>query len=184
MEIAGKGKEGVTNMRRIAMGLILVIVAVVISSCASKKAEEVKPPAEADDEVASGEAAPQEGPVFTYDDAKIIDQAQEICLTFSDEPVQLPGVGFIKLKGIILGKEPMALVDVGGRGIMVAKGGRAGEYVVAEIREGFVRLEKIAAPNANVGTGFIPERTGTPTTPVGTGFIPVRHNNGGGEQNE
>lgn len=143
-------------MRRIINTIALLLVAAVVSSCASKKEVEKTGPAEEDELNITKEASIQEGPVYTYDNARSIDQLPEAYLTFSGEPVELPGQGFVKLKGIILGKEPMVLIDIGGRSVIARVGDNFGGYEVNGVGEGHMKLVKTSVSNSDVGTRVHP----------------------------
>lgn len=152
------------------LGMSLFLVA----SCSSNNVKPEDPRPAPDDEpeqaIPTAEAAPEEGPIFTYEGDKISGPAEpEIYLTFQSEPVQIPGQGYVKFKGAITGDRPVAVVEIAGKGVVLNLGERVGEYVVRQITEGYVRLVR---QQNNVGAGLVPARTPN----VGAGLVPARNN--------
>jgi len=139
--------KGVGKMKKSAILVALFAVLFALSSCSPSnvRTEDPKPMADDDAEVSvpTVEAAAEEGPVFTYDDNKIAgDNVPEIYLTYSSEPVSIPGRGYVKFKGAITGERPVAVVEIAGKGAVLGLGDAIGDYAVTEIKEGSLRLER------------------------------------------
>ena len=130
-------------MRKRRIGLILVCMSVFVSSCAGR-VEVKKEATEGDDEEVTVEAETiTSEAIFTYNSGKNLPCAlPEIDLTLSGEPIQIMDQGFIKLRGVILGESPAALVEIAGKGVLVKVRDKIGGYVVEEISSERVRLKE------------------------------------------
>jgi hypothetical protein len=130
-------------MRKRSVGLTLVCVSLFVSSCAGRGEVGKEAPA-GDDEVVTVEAETMTSEaIFTYNSGKNLPCAlPEIDLTLSGEPIQIMDQGFIKLRGLILGESPAALVEIAGKGVLLKICDKIGGYVVEEITSERVRLKE------------------------------------------
>ena len=142
-------------MKKTAIIFSLALFAITAISCSkTTPTEETKAPEEEVEVTEEADAVSGEA-IFTYNDAQNLAVMQpEITLTFQSEPVQILGLGFVKLKGVIMGASPAALLEVAGMGMVVRKGDALGGYTVEEIREDYIRMR-----TADVGTGLVPVRS-------------------------
>lgn len=144
---AVKGLVGNVRKRRnkvkmgsLAMGL--VIAAVGLSSC-SKVGEETKEKPETLEEIESKEEImPNTGEaIFTYKDSKnMIQDIPELYITLISEPIDVPDLGLLKFKGAVVGKYPVALIEISGRGFPLMLGDNIGGYSVSAIGNGYLKL--------------------------------------------
>ncbi len=83
------------------------------------------------------------GPIYTYSNEKTtrIFSRKEILLTCPNEPLLLPN-GYVRLTGILYGEKPLAVIEIGGRGMVVEEGGSVGGYIVQRIDDAGVLLKK------------------------------------------
>lgn len=132
-------------MKKTILSIILIIVLMFLTSCSSQKAKtDTRESTNEEDETTfTEETTASAGAIFTYNTSKIREQGPpEIYLTFSTEPVQIPKQGFVKFKGAVTGKRAVALLEVGGRGVVVSKGDKVGTYMVDVISAEYIRLKK------------------------------------------
>lgn len=105
--------------------LILLLVPL-LCSCSQKPKEEliIEPLASTQEtQVVSREA------VFTYGETA---QSKNIILTLSSEPVLLKEQ-YVKLVGIVAGNNPLACLEISGKGIVVGIGEKIESYVIKTI---------------------------------------------------
>ena len=133
--------------------MLFIIISLLASSCSNKTEPQKKEVIKDDEEAVTEEAVaePSGEAIFTYSEGKIPEESSEVVLTFSGDPVQIGQIGFIKLKGIVMGEMPVALVEIGGRGAVLRKDDEIGGFAVAEIGKEQIRLIR-----KNVGTGLDP----------------------------
>lgn len=113
--------------------LIIILIGVSLSSCAYR--DEVKAPETA--EVPSKEArAEDRRQMFVYGRHS---NAKELTLNFGGEPILL-ACGYIKLVGTVLGDDPQAVVEVGGKGVLLSLSDRIGDYRVISIIDKEVKI--------------------------------------------
>lgn len=118
--------------------LVLLLVSATLSSCSGGGSAPEKP--EIEEEVGVTPEA-EASAVFVYDEAKSSSACDpEIFLTFYGDPVNIPGKGFVKLKGVVTAGGVLALLEVGGVGECVRTGGRVGRYVLSFADSEVVRL--------------------------------------------
>jgi hypothetical protein len=94
------------------------------ASCASEEAETIDP--------ATREA------VFVYGGAQ---PPKRLVLSFAGEPFLLPS-GYVRLVGVVSGGRPIALIEIGGRGLALGKGENINDYRVVGINDNSVVLER------------------------------------------
>ena len=118
--------------------VLVLILSLFLSSCSNKTPSEpviIEPQVSTPEvQVSTREA------LFTYGETT---QTKKIHLTFSTEPIQLKE-GYVKLIGIIAGSNPLACLEIGGRGVVVGLGEMVESYVVRKInkKEVVLCLEK------------------------------------------
>ncbi|MEA3492937.1 MAG: hypothetical protein U9R38_00965 [Candidatus Margulisiibacteriota bacterium] len=124
--------------------LLLIIPVLLFSSCSPKEAIVVNPRPAADDEPFLDLPASKEGesrkPVFVYNEKDNLAK-EEILLRINSEPILLTS-GYVRLVGVVSGGRPMALLEVGGRGLVVGVGEEVSEYIVSYIVKDRIRLIK------------------------------------------
>jgi|GEM_PF-2272693 len=127
--------------------LIIIVIMFFVSfsqlSCSTGGSEEISSVAEKENpEIAtSEEAGSKESPVFTYEEAKNpVERIPEIYIILNNDPVEIPGKGFVKFKGAIIDRPSIALLEVGGKGVIVRWGDMIGQYVVDQINGNHVRV--------------------------------------------
>ncbi|NQU18234.1 MAG: hypothetical protein HQ564_09260 [Candidatus Saganbacteria bacterium] len=115
------------------IGLIFIL-SLVLSSCSNQSPSE---PVIVDPQVTTSEVqTTSREAVFTYGENS---QAKNISLSFSAEPVQI-NEGYIRLVGIIAGNNPLACIEIGGKGRVVGLGELVEQYVVSKISKKEVLL--------------------------------------------
>ena len=75
-------------------------------------------------------------PIYVYGQKSDLSR---ITLHFTDDPISISR-GYIKLKGIISGEDPQALIEVGGKGEILSTGEKLGEYQIVSISNEEVEL--------------------------------------------
>jgi hypothetical protein len=120
----------------------LSIVALMLSSCSSKGVVEDKVQAAADDEPfldqpVSSEVQKRE-PIFVYKDQSP-EASKRISLKLNGEPLLLTS-GYVRLAGVVSGGRPIALVEVGGKGLALENGDKVSGYRVFGISKKHVQL--------------------------------------------
>lgn len=113
--------------------LFLLLLIPFLCSCSQKAKEELV----IEPQIATLEAVPAgREAVFTYGE---VSQDKTIRLTFSSEPSPLRE-GYVKLVGVIAGDNPLACLEVSGRGMVVGCGESVDAYVVSKINNEEVLL--------------------------------------------
>ena len=119
---------------------MLIFAALIITSCSS---ENKSNSAVENGRVVTEEAAIPEAPtresVFVYNQKK--PAPDRILLSFTSGPVLLPS-GYTRLAGVVSGGEPIACLEIGGRGLALTKGEKTDDYRVVRINGDSVLLEK------------------------------------------
>lgn len=129
--------------------LTLIFITLFLSSCSISKGEKVIDKQESEPEVVEEQIATVEiedrEPIFVYDNKQQPEgDLEEVYLKIGDQPLLLP-LGYVRLVGVVSGRSPLALIEVGGRGIYIAVGDAIAGYYVNNI-SGFnislIRKEK------------------------------------------
>lgn len=129
-------------MKKWGSAWILLMGVIMLSSCSSGE-RECQPRTEALEEVESKEEImPITGEaVFTYKDNKnMILDMPELYITLISEPVDIPDLGSIRFKGAVVGKFPVALIEISGKGFPLMLGDNIGNYSVGAIGSGYLKL--------------------------------------------
>ena len=92
-----------------------------------------------------------DGPVLLLDQPSTLEGAS-LRLDFYSRPISLGGRRFLKLSGIVLGHDPVAVIEVGGSGRLVAVGAVIEGFQVERINPGEICLKRIGAPNPTGGS--------------------------------
>ena len=125
--------------------LIIISVALVLCSCSASIGKEEKVDIKNSDgdsveeKAPSVEVEPRE-PVYVYDKHPG-NNLKEVALSLNNEPLLLSN-GYLRLVGVVSGGKPLALVEIGGRGICAEIGGRIGDYSVVSISEKEINLKR------------------------------------------
>ncbi len=113
--------------------LLPILLAFCLSSCAYREPAPIVDSSENPTQEAHAETREQ---IFTYGRAS---SAREVILKFGDEPIAL-SCGYVKLTGTILGDNPQAVIEAGGKGVLLSIGEEIGDYKVAMIKDKEVKL--------------------------------------------
>lgn len=122
------------------MLISLLILASMLSACAPEPPRmrlNDEPTAVSDE--AEVEDAPSREAVFTYNDKKEI--PKRLVLSLAGEPLLLPS-GYARLAGVVRGEKPIALIEIGGRGLALAKGESIDDYRVVRVDGDNIVLER------------------------------------------
>ncbi|MEE8637864.1 MAG: hypothetical protein V3T21_02350 [Candidatus Margulisiibacteriota bacterium] len=123
--------------------ILIVLLVLALSSCASVKEKAEVSLEEEESEIIAEKAASAEGdvrkPIYVYENQPKKVSLKEITLTMHSEPLLLPN-GYVRLVGVVSGGRPMALIEVGGRGLCVDVGDEIGKYRVAWISREKIKL--------------------------------------------
>ena len=124
--------------------VFILLTAVFLTSCSGSNGESsVEPQTESLEVVESRENTIEVDPreaLFVYKNQPAADQ-HEIILKLNAEPLLLPS-GYVRLVGVVSGGKPLALIEVGGRGLGVEIGDEVGQYQVVDISAKSVCLIK------------------------------------------
>lgn len=130
----------------IIKALCLVTSALLLSSCAPSRENTDTNLRDDDASMVEEQAASPEvdvrQPVYVYNQQSHND-AQEITLQLNSEPLLLHN-SYVRLVGVVSGGRPMALVEVGGRGVSLGAGGEVCGYRVVSIFNDEIKLEREA----------------------------------------
>lgn len=122
------------------MTFFLIVMMLLPSSCAPQSQKSV---VKGEETVVSEEAETIESPsreaVFVYGNQTNL--PKRIVLAFTGEPVLLPS-GYVRLVGVVSGGKPMALLEIGGRGLALGEGESVDGYRVSWIDCDHVTLER------------------------------------------
>ena len=134
-------------MNKIFKGAFVIVLALLLTSCSGSGKEPKTAVREEPLEVVESrentvEVDPRE-PLYVYKNQPAADQ-QEIVLRLNAEPLLLTS-GYVRLVGVVSGGKPLALIEVGGRGLGVEIGDEVGEYQVVDISAKSVCLIKKGA---------------------------------------
>ncbi len=125
---------------RTKMIMILAVGTLLLSSCASDDqhtAVKENDTVSSDDTMVERTATRE--PVFVYNQPKKV--PDRIVLSFSSGPILLPS-GYVRLAGVVSGGDPIACLEIGGRGLAFLRGEKADDYRVERINGDSVILEK------------------------------------------
>jgi len=112
----------------------LLILASMLSACAPEP-----PRMRLNDEPTVVSDAPSREAVFTYNDKK--EMPRRLVLSLAGEPLLLPS-GYVRLAGVVRGERPVALIEIGGRGLALAKGESVDDYRVVRVDGDNIVLER------------------------------------------
>lgn len=121
----------------------VIFVALFLVSCSNSKekaaAEREEDKTEIVEQVSSVEIETRE-PIYVYGhhQEKIL---KEVILRLNAEPLLLSS-SYVRLVGVVSGGRPMAVIEVGGRGLCIGVGEEVGEYMVVGISEKEVKLKR------------------------------------------
>jgi hypothetical protein len=143
-----------SNHRSAFKIIFIMFAALLLTSCSSVKQKEELKPEDDKREIVQETTVEAENrePIYVY--RKEQEQnLKEVTLRMNSQPILLPvrrsldeggASGYVRLVGVVSGGRPMALVEVGGRGLCVGIGEEVGGYRVAGILNGKVILKKIS----------------------------------------
>ena len=125
---------------RLELVSLLIMAALTVTSCSSenKSSATIDSGSAATEEATAEESATRES-VFVYNQQK--NTPNRMVLSFTRGPVLLPS-GYARLAGVVSGGKPIACLEIGGRGLALAKGEKADDYRVVRINGDSVVLEK------------------------------------------
>jgi len=128
--------------KKIIILFSLIFMSLTISSCTSRSPQTFQAiePVTPSEEAETVEAPSREA-VYTYSNQKKL--AEKMILKFSSEPILLPS-GYVRLVGVVSGGRPVACLEIGGRGLVLGKGGEIDDYRVCGIGNDYVLLERSA----------------------------------------
>jgi hypothetical protein len=121
--------------------LFLILLILALSSCSSnkEKVEAAMDENEANEGFEPSVEVKAREPLYIYENHPDKIGSKEVDLGMNKEPLLLSS-GYVRLVGVVSGGKPLALVEVGGRGLCLEPGEELGEYKVMEISEKSVRL--------------------------------------------
>lgn len=114
----------------------MFILLVSLSACAApgKPTSQSFTTAEAEEfEVVTREA------VYLYNETKGL--SRQVTIKIGGEPILLPS-GYARLAGVVSGGRPVALLEIGGRGLALSKGETVDGYRIARIDGDLIVLKK------------------------------------------
>ena len=124
--------------------IFIVLLILALSSCASIKEEPgdgfEKEPEMIVEEAPSVEADVRQ-PIYVYENHPERVNLSKVFLKLNAEPLLLPN-GYVRLAGVVSGGRPMALVEVGGRGIVVGRGDQVCGYKLISINKERILLKR------------------------------------------
>jgi hypothetical protein len=121
-------------------GLVFLLVAVLcLCSCSQSKEKPAAPVETLEPQVVSQEVEVR-SPIYIHQEAIPQDQT-EIFLKLGSDPLLLAS-GYARLAGVVSGRMPLALLEVGGRGRWLEPGDLVNGYRLIEVSSGSVRLIK------------------------------------------
>ncbi len=125
---------------QIKLAVLLAAAALSLTACSSdNKIESPAASGEAAGEEMSQEQASTRESVFIYNQQKSL--PDRIVLGFNCGPILLPS-GYARLAGVVSGGNPIACLEIGGRGLALSQGEKADDYRVVRIGGDSVILEK------------------------------------------
>jgi hypothetical protein len=142
-------------MKLIYPAILLCSVIVALSSCSSEKnkveAVQEEETEAVEEQVSSVESGPRE-PIYVYGKHPEKDTLKEVILRLNAEPVLLPvhrspegeggASGYVRLVGVVSGGRPLALVELGGKGLGVGIGEEFAGYRIASISSRKIILKR------------------------------------------
>ncbi len=135
--------------------ILLFACALILSSCSSPKKEAENRTVEVEDETVESVASPEANmrePVYIYG-KQSGGESNRVTLTINGEPLLLTN-GYVRLVGVVSGParnakqgdagggRPLALVEIGGRGLCVEVGDKVADYMVVNISRKEIVLSK------------------------------------------
>ena len=123
--------------------ILIILLVLALSSCASvkEKAEVNLEEEESEimvEQVPSAEVDVRK-PIYVYENKPEMVSLRNVTLTLNSEPLLLPS-GYVRLVGVVSGGRPMALIEVGGRGLCIGIGEAVGAYRVVGISKKGIKL--------------------------------------------
>jgi len=127
-------------MKKIFEIFLLIIFALCLCSCASPQEEPDLSSQEEDDEIVEEKVVSREA-LYIYQQNQPAVDLQEITLSLNSEPLLLLS-GYVRLVGVVSGRNPTALVEVAGKGLCVKVGEEIRGYKATSISEDKIQLTK------------------------------------------
>ncbi len=123
--------------------IFIILLALALSSCAFVKEKAGVNLEEQESEILVEEAPSAEvdarKPIYVYENKPEKVTLRKVTLTLNSEPLLLPN-GYVRLVGVVSGGKPIALIEVGGRGICIEIGETVGAYRVVRISKKEIKL--------------------------------------------
>ena len=134
------GKQGYEKFLRF---ILLISCALMLASCSSSKEKAEVSLEEEESEIIVEKAPSAEvearKPIYVYENKPEKIFLKKVTLRLNSEPLLLPS-GYVRLVGVVSGGRPMALIEVGGRGLCVGIGEAVGAYRVVQILKKGIKL--------------------------------------------
>ncbi len=125
--------------------IFLVLAILALSSCSSRPEQvEVKAEEEelrVEEEIAPTAEAEAREAVYIYKAHPGQVSSDKITLAMNDDPLLLPD-GYVRLVGVVSGGKPIAVIEVGGRGVVVERGDQVCGYTLILIDKGKILLKR------------------------------------------
>lgn len=118
---------------------LLIVVPLLLSSCSSEEILSKQPPQVIEENPTTVEVEARE-PIFVYS-AQQKRLPARVVLRLAGEPLLFPS-GYVRLAGVVSGGRPMALLEVGGRGLALGEEEKLDDYRVVGIEDDRVLLER------------------------------------------
>jgi Tfp pilus assembly protein PilP len=121
----------------------LVLAALLLVSCSPARdgdLETIKEEAKTAKEESTTKEADSRETLFVYDQP-LASKKEELILSLESAPLLL-APGYVRLVGVVSGGKPLALLEVGGRGLCVEVGKEVGEYKIAKIANQEICLKR------------------------------------------
>jgi len=126
--------------------VLLIVIAALLSSCSASNEAPIIEPETVEEDLITPEASPREA-LFIYKDQQTSDQ-EKIELKMNAAPLLLSD-SYVRLAGVVSGaclpagrEEPIALIEIGGRGRIIKIGDQISGYQIIRIGPGIVKLSK------------------------------------------
>jgi len=116
---------------------LIILLSLSLTSCTSLKGPaEVKSSTLSQKSTREAEGGPA---LYVYNKNQ---NTKEIRLRYGEDPVAVSN-SYLKLVGTINGKRPLALIEIGGRGVSFVVGEKVSGYLVSSINKNEVRLCRV-----------------------------------------
>ena len=117
--------------------MVLLIMGILLftTSCSTPQEETIKV---TEQPVITAEAE-ESGPLYVYGEQAVAQS--ELVLNLDDAPLLLND-SYIRLAGVVCGRRRIALVDVGGRGLILIEGDNWQDYRVGQVTRKALYLKK------------------------------------------